>query len=91
MSHAWIGHTLIVSWTLLATVTVLECQDSACRPRRVGASRVEHTVGTFPTKVACEASARTLLTSTPLPTVQSAARPDLTLKKQLTATCVQTD
>ena len=90
MSHAWIGHTLVFSWTLLATVTVLECQNNECRPRRAGASRVEHTVGTFPTQDACEASRRTL-TSTALPTVQSAARPNLTIQKQLTATCEQTD
>jgi hypothetical protein len=90
MTHAWIGHALILSWTLLATVTVLECQDHACRPARVGASRVEHTVGTFPAQEACEAQRR-MLVSTALPTVQSTARPGLTRQKQLTATCVQTD
>jgi hypothetical protein len=90
MPRLWIGHTLIVSWTLLATVTVLECQNNACRPARVGASRVEHTMSTFTTREACEAQRR-MLVSTALPTVQSTARPGLTRQKQLTATCVQTD
>jgi hypothetical protein len=90
MTPTWIGHTLIVSWTLLATVTVLECQNNACRPARVGAARVEHTVGTFTTREACEVQRRTLA-SPALPTVQSAARPGLIRQKQLTATCVQND
>ena len=90
MSRVWIGHTLVLSWTLLATVTVFECQGTDCRPARVGASRVEHTIGTFTTREACEAQRRALV-STALPTVQSAARPGLTMQQQLTATCMQTD
>jgi hypothetical protein len=90
MSHAWIGHTLVVSWTLVATVTMFPCQGDDCRPVQARTTRYEHTVGTFPTEEACDAARRTL-TTTPGPTGPTAARPTIANKKELTATCVHTD
>lgn len=87
--HPWTSHAVLLTWTLLATLTVLECQGTDCRPARPGAPRVQdHVVGTFPSRQACEAQGSDLA-RTKLPAVTSISRPGITIHQTLTYRCEQ--
>lgn len=80
----------LVTWILMASVIVLECQDETCRPARAGGTGKEHHIMTFATEEACQAQ-RARMQRPPLPPVSSPSRAGLSIQQHLTYTCLQKD
>jgi len=84
---------LLFTWILLASMQTLRCQ-SLPRARPGGetcqavpqATVAPHRLTTFPSRLVCEDYRLHLEQQTP-PVVHSQARPDVTIRKQITYTC----
>jgi hypothetical protein len=78
---------LFLSWTLLATATTFECQNTDCRPSTSSAV-VSHPVMICGTRTACEEQ-RQQVGQMPATVVQIPSQPGLTITKRLTYVCVE--
>ena len=76
---------LLLTWILLASLQTLRCQGATCQavPHATVAPR---RLSTFPSRLVCEDYRLHLEQQTP-PVVHSQARPDVTIRKQITYTC----
>ena len=76
---------LLLTWILLASMQTLRCQGATCQavPHATVAPR---RLSTFPSRLVCEDYRLHLEQQTP-PVVHSQARPDVTIRKQITYTC----
>jgi hypothetical protein len=75
----------VASWILLATITIFRCDAKEC-PVPTRLVLVPHQVMTFATREDCEGS-RVRLARVTLPVTSSPARPDLTIRQQITYVC----
>ena len=76
---------VLLTWLLLASMQTLRCQGEMCQavPH---ATVAPHRLSIFPSRLVCEDYRRHLEQQTP-PVVHSQARPDVTIRKQITYTC----
>ena len=76
---------VLLTWLLLASMQTLRCQGemSQAVPH---ATVAPDRLSIFPSRLVCEEYRRHLEQQTP-PVVHSQARPDVTIRKQITYTC----
>ena len=78
--------TVLMTWVLLVAMETLRCQGTVCTP--VPYAHVAPTrLTTFESPQACEEH-RLFLTQRAGVVVQPPNRPDLTIRKQMTYTCI---
>jgi hypothetical protein len=82
---------LLVTWILMGTVSTVQCTGTDCRPTRTSA-RVAgpHRLAVFHSRAACELSRQTMQ-QTHQHAVPSTARPDVTVRKEMTFTCQESE
>jgi hypothetical protein len=83
--------SLLLTWVLMGTVSMVQCTGTDCRPTRT-AHRVAgpHKMAVFHSPAACELYRQTLQQQEPL-VVHSRTRPDVTVRKQITYSCQESE
>jgi hypothetical protein len=82
---------ILLTWVLMGTVSTVQCTGTDCRPTRT-AQRVAgpHKMAVFHMPAACELYRQTLQHTAPL-VVHSQTRPDVTVRKQITYSCQESE
>jgi hypothetical protein len=82
---------ILLTWVLIGTVSTVQCQGTDCHPTRT--SHVvagPHRMAVFPSLAACEIYRQTLQQRHQT-VVQSQVQPDVTVRKEMTFTCQESE
>ncbi len=82
---------ILLTWILFGTVTTVQCKGTDCHPTRTSqAVAGPHKMAVFHTPAACELYRQTIQQMHQT-VVQSPTRPDITVRKELTYTCQESE
>jgi hypothetical protein len=82
---------ILLTWVLMGTVSTMQCKGTDCHPTRTSqAVAGPHKMAVFHTPAACEAY-RQKMQQMDLPVVHSQTRPDVTVRKEFTYTCEESE
>jgi hypothetical protein len=78
---------ILLTWILVGTVSTVQCTGTICHPTRTSqAVAGPHKMAVFHSPTACELY-REKMTQTHQTVVHRSARPDVTVRKEMTFTC----
>jgi len=82
---------MLLTWVLIGTVSTVQCKGTVCQPTRTSqAVAGPHKMAIFHSPTACELYRQTLQQQEPL-VVHSRTRPDVTVRKQITYSCQESE
>ena len=82
---------MLLTWVLIGTVSTVQCKGTVCQPTRTSqAVAGPHKMAILHSPTACELYRQTLQQQEPL-VVHSQTRPDVTVRKQITYSCQESE
>jgi hypothetical protein len=82
---------ILLTWILVGTVSTVQCTGTVCQPTRTSpAVAGPHKMAVFHSLAACERYRKTMQ-QTHQTAVQSHTRPDVTVRKEYTFTCQESE
>jgi len=83
---------MLLTWVLLGTVSTMQCHGTACRPTRTSTHVAgPHRLTAFHSRAACDQYRQKMTELHQAVVVPSPHRPDVTVRKQMTFTCQESE